>query len=325
MHRDFVRAVRGHRQVEGLGQVGDLHEGGDAAAVRHVGFRKADAARRDQLPELPDASQVLAGGDRQPAFAKHPRVAGRVVGHDGLLEPQGLEGLQRAGRPDRLVDAPLHVGVDHQRKVGAEVPAHGPHALDVLGQPIPAHLHLDRPEAAGEVALGLRDQRADVELQVDAARVAGNRRIESAEQVPEREPGAARLEIPQRDVGGRQREHRRAAPSAIVQRPPALVPAPRDVVRLATAQQLGDLDAQRGVDRGAVAPDGEGVAEALRAVGVADPDRVQLEGADVAVRAVRDLGLRGNPEMSCFDRFDPRHGRLHRCRFLTPGYTRSRC
>src|SRR5215467_15311167 len=42
MHGQVVGAVRGHRQVEGLGQMADLEEDGDAAAIGDVGLRKGD-------------------------------------------------------------------------------------------------------------------------------------------------------------------------------------------------------------------------------------------------------------------------------------------
>ena len=42
--REVVRAVRGHRQVEGLREVADLHERGDPAAVGDVGLRERDPA-----------------------------------------------------------------------------------------------------------------------------------------------------------------------------------------------------------------------------------------------------------------------------------------
>ena len=44
MHGDVMGPVTRDRQVPGLGEMGDLHEGGDAATVRHVGFWEGDAA-----------------------------------------------------------------------------------------------------------------------------------------------------------------------------------------------------------------------------------------------------------------------------------------
>jgi len=64
---DVVDAVRGHGEVVGLGDVGDLEPGRHAAHVRNVGLGKCDAAGVDQPLELVDRAEVLARGDREPA------------------------------------------------------------------------------------------------------------------------------------------------------------------------------------------------------------------------------------------------------------------
>ena len=112
----------------------DLHERGDAAAVGDVGLGERHAARGDQVPELVEGMKVLARGDRQAALAHDADVARHVVGARRLFQPHRIQLAQRARGPDRLVDAPAHVGVHHQWELRAEVRAHGPHALDVLPQ-----------------------------------------------------------------------------------------------------------------------------------------------------------------------------------------------
>src|SRR3954454_16473971 len=66
MHRHVMGAVAGDRQVERLREPGDFHEGGDAAAVSHVGLGIAHASARNVELELPQGPQVLARRDRQP-------------------------------------------------------------------------------------------------------------------------------------------------------------------------------------------------------------------------------------------------------------------
>ena len=53
----------------------------------------------------------------------------------GIVGSSSHTGAQSARAPrgaDRLVDAPAHVGVDHQRKVRTEMRAHRPHARHVV-------------------------------------------------------------------------------------------------------------------------------------------------------------------------------------------------
>ena len=73
---EVVDAVRGHRQVRGLGEARDLEPDRDAAAVREVGLREGHAAgARSARWNSWMRVQVLAGRDRQPALAHDPRVA----------------------------------------------------------------------------------------------------------------------------------------------------------------------------------------------------------------------------------------------------------
>ena len=215
--------------------------------------------------------------------------------------------LQRARRGDRLVRRPAHVRVDHQREVGPEPRAHRGDALDVLRQPRTADLHLDRAEALREVALGLLEQRVEREHQVDAARIARHPRVEAAEVPPQRQAGALRGEVPQRDVDRGDREHRRAAATAVVRRPPHRLPGRGDVGRLAAGEQRREVALDGRVHRDAVDADGVGVADPLGALGVDDPHRDQLEVAHVAVRAVRQHDGQGDPVQVGADGCDRGH------------------
>lgn len=91
VHGHVVGAMRGDRQIECLGQVRDLHERGDAAAICDIGLRISNTARCDEVLELPQRAQVLAGGDRHPAFTNDAGVAGDIIRDDRFLEPDQLK------------------------------------------------------------------------------------------------------------------------------------------------------------------------------------------------------------------------------------------
>ena len=146
-------------------------------------------------------------------------MAGNVVGNDRLFEPGEVVGLQRARGADGFLDRPFHVGVGHQRKAVAEMFSHRLHARDVGGEIRAAHLHLDGAKALGEIVVGLPEQRLDGKIEVDAAGITGHAGVEAAEQAKQRQIGAPRLQVPQRDVERRERQHRRSAASAVMQVP----------------------------------------------------------------------------------------------------------
>src|SRR3954453_2024582 len=127
-------------------------------------------------------------------------MARGIVRNGRLLEPGEPEGLQGARGPDRLVDPPLHVGVDHEREVGAEMRAHRRDPLYVLGELRPPDLHLDGAKALGEVALSLAQQGVGREVEIDAAGIAGDARVVAAEEIPKGQAGAPGLQIPDRYV-----------------------------------------------------------------------------------------------------------------------------
>jgi hypothetical protein len=176
-----VGTVRRHRQVEGFGEVGDLHESRHTAAIGDVGLGVADAACGDHVLELPERSHVLAGGDRQPALAQHPDVPSHVVGDQRFLQPVRFVGLEGAGRSNRLVRRPLHVGVDHQGEAVSQVRAHRRELGHVFRQPGTSDLHLDRAESLLEIAVSLRNEFGSGEFEIDAAGIAGHGGVVSPE------------------------------------------------------------------------------------------------------------------------------------------------
>ena len=309
MHGQVVHAVRGDREIERLGEVRDLNEHRDAAAVRHVGLRIGDAADVDHLLELPQRAEVLAGRDRHAALAHDARVPRDVVGDRRLLEPDELELAQQPRGADRVIDRPAHVGVGHQREVGAEVLPHLAHALDVLGELVAADLHLDRAEALRPEVVGLAEQPVERELEVDPAGVARHARIEAAEHPPQRLAGALGREVPERDVDRRDRQHHRPAAAAVVERPPHLLPQRLDPAGVLALEQRREVALDEDVDRGAAGADGVGVAEPLGAVRVAHAHRDELEVGHLAVRAVREHHRQRHPVAAALDGGDLRHRR----------------
>ena len=180
------------------------------------------------------------------------------------------KGWKRARGADGFLDRPFHVGIRHQGKAVAEMLAHRLHARDVGCEIRAADLHLDGAKALGEIVVGLLQQRLDGKIEVDAAGVTGHAGIEAAEQTKQRQIGAARLQVPQRDIERRERQHRRSAAPAVMQGPPDVMPDGFGVVGFAALDQFGNLPPENVGDRAAIAADGIGVANAFGSVGIAD-------------------------------------------------------
>ena len=238
-----------------------------------------------------------------------PRTSSGMVGSSSHVSWQGLE---RARGADRLVGCPAHVGVHHQWEVRAEMLAHGLHARHVLRQLRAAHFHLDGAEPLLQVVVGLCQQLVQREIQVDAAGVAGHLRVVAAQQGPQRDAEAARLQIPQRDVDSGDGHRRRAATATVVQRPPHLLPQRFDEVRPLAGEPRREIPLHRRVDGRTVGADGEGVARAFRAVLVADAHRHQLEMRHLPVGAVGQRHRQVDQVVVGLDVRDRGHGGLER-------------
>ncbi|MNL14652.1 hypothetical protein D3C87_1356030 [compost metagenome] len=148
--------------------------------------------------------------------------------------------------------------------------AHGGYAAQVLGAVWLAHLELDAADAALD---GCR--RVDLELVQrgvqEAARgvVAAHGVPVGAQQLGQREPGALRLQVPERYVDGADGLRGQPAASYRGAGPAELVPEPGDVAGVLAQQGRGDL-AGVGVLAGAAGPLGIAEAEPGVAVGGAD-------------------------------------------------------
>ena len=129
--------------------------------------------------ELPERTQVFPSRYRHAACREDAGVAGNIVGDDRLLEPGEVERLKRAGRADRFLHRPLHVGIRHQWKALAEMFAHRLDTCNVGCKIGAADLHLDGAKAFGEIVIGLLQERLDREIEVNAAGIAGHAGIKA--------------------------------------------------------------------------------------------------------------------------------------------------
>src|SRR6185295_11296330 len=179
-------------------------------------------------------------------------------------------------------------------------------------------------EALGKVPVGLPQERAGVEIEVDAAGIAWHLRVVTPEQLPQRKVCAFRLEIMQGNVEGGLRERRGTSTPTVVQTPPHLAPKMLDAVGIFTCNQVADRMLQRCMDGGAVVSGGVGVANALAPVAVAQAHRDELEGRYGPVRGVGEHTFERNAVVSRLDGVDFCHCCLASWSWQVSGHTRLR-
>src|SRR5690242_18913418 len=177
-----MSTMRSNRPIDGLGPMSNFYESSHAAASGDVSLAKSDAARCDHLLELVKRVQILARRDRQSSIAHNSPMAFDIVGYGRLFKPVDGKLGKPARGSDRLVNAPAHIGVDHQRKVGAEMIAHRSDPIEILRKARPAYLHLDRAESLFEVIVGLMQQLIQRKIEIDATSVGRHARVMTAEQ-----------------------------------------------------------------------------------------------------------------------------------------------
>ena len=85
---------------------------------------------------------------------------------------------------------------------------HRLHPHDVRCEIRAAHFHLDCAKTPGEIFVGLPQKRLYGEVEIDTAGVTGHAGVEAAEKTKQGQIGAARLQIPQRDIERRESERR---------------------------------------------------------------------------------------------------------------------
>ncbi len=126
-----------------------------------------------------------------------------VVAVQWLLDPDQVEGLQAPAHAPRHRPVPLLVGIDHQRESLAQVLAHRADAVQVQRPVGLADLELDAADALVPGNLGVLQQLLERRMQKAAGGVVAAHRVAlGTEQTRQRQPGPARLEIPQRHVEG---------------------------------------------------------------------------------------------------------------------------
>jgi hypothetical protein len=176
----------------------------------------------------------------------------------------------------------------------AQPVAHGGHPCDVLAECRAAHFHLDRPVAALEVLGRLVEQLGQGKVEVDAAGIGADARVVASEEAPERQVGAACLEIPQGRVEGGHAEARDAAAAHPMHAPPHPLPQALDAVRFLAEAEGDEVVLEDRPDRLAPMAHRIGVADPLGPVGVRHARGYELEGGDLAVRGIGEHDGQGN-------------------------------
>ena len=127
-------AVRGHAQVVGFAQRGDLAPQAQTAAVRQVELHDVAGAQGRQPREILQRVQALAGGHGEGQRLAHLAQLLQAVRRHRLLVPGRVEACQAAAHLDGRAHRQPAVHLDHQLHPGADRLAHGRHhGLGVVG------------------------------------------------------------------------------------------------------------------------------------------------------------------------------------------------
>ena len=191
---------------------------------------------------LGHAGQHLAAGDGGVKQRSQRGMALGVVGVQRLFDPGQVQRLDQAAEALGGDAVPLLVGVDHQVGAAIEQAVHRLHPRQVGRGVGLADLDLDAADAAGQRGFDIGQQLRRRRRQ-EAARgvVAGHAVAVRAQQLGQRQLGAARLAVPQRDVERGDGLGGQAAAADRGAGPDQLVPDPGDVVRVFAEQGRRDL------------------------------------------------------------------------------------
>src|SRR5262245_41924673 len=127
-----IERVRDQGHVGRGGENRDLLRLQEPRYLRHARLHDVGGAVGDQVAEPEHGRIVLARGDRNAQRRAHAREPSVVLWRpDGLLEPAELEALEPPADPDRLLDRPGAVRVEHQIDVVAGDLARHRDGLDV--------------------------------------------------------------------------------------------------------------------------------------------------------------------------------------------------
>ena len=207
--------VRRHGHAAPGGQRRDATELGDAAAHAGIGLQDGGRVEVEDLLEVPARLVDLAGGDRRLHRGGDGGVGGQLVGRVRLFHPAQVVLLPAAYGADRGGGVgPGVVGVREQLHLGTDGGTHRGDAGGVLARAHPAHLDLDRTEAALHVAGALRGE-VLLALAGQVVAATGVRRHHGAARGPQvavqRQLHGLGTGVPQGDVDGAHGAHHRAA------------------------------------------------------------------------------------------------------------------
>ncbi len=198
-----VAAVAGDGHVVGGGQAGDLHPLAGAAGAPRVGLQDVATASSDQFLHVVLGVLVLAAGHGNIQRVGQPAVAGLVVRAQRLLEPVAVELFVDAPPAQRL-DAIKHlVGIDHEHTaLTTHQRPRGLDAPDILLQRAAGHLDLDASHLLlhrlGDGALEMIEGAISIVVVIVPTHhgIGRDALAAGAQQLPARDPQAARHEIP---------------------------------------------------------------------------------------------------------------------------------
>ena len=200
--------------------------------VGDVGLGEGHAARRDHVLELLERAQVLArwrpAGRRRARRARGPATSSGIVGSSSQVRSKRLRA--RAARI-RLVDAPLHVGVDHQREAGrpGARASRRTRSTSSDSRARPTFILIARKPFSRDCrrsGAGARSSGQSRSIRRRSRAPGGRSRREAPERLVRRAGPAGPTARCRRRRGPRWR----AAAAAVVQRPPHLLPEPLDLV-----------------------------------------------------------------------------------------------
>ena len=218
-----------------------------------------------------------------------------ILGKNRLLQPEQVELLHRPGPGNSRAHRPALIGIDHQRRMGADGLPHRPQPFDVLLRPLPPHFDFDAPIVLADIVLHFVHQFLGGIGQVNAAAIGGNPFPVAAQQAEQRLPGGLAGQIPQGNVQRGQGNGGKAGHSDVGKdAAPQLIPQPFNVRRIFPQQARP----QQGVNGGFHPP--AAVAMAVSPANALQPvigdDAAQQQAGRFNLRAgIGQPGLPGYP------------------------------
>ena len=197
--------MRADGDVESFGKMRDLEPRRDAADARAVDLHDRAGAALEIFAEMRRVVERFADGDRHRRDRGELDVTAEILGRQRLLEPREDQRRERVRAAARLGDGERLVRVDHDLERIAGGFADGGKARDVLGDRRPADLDLRAAKSLRLRGARLVDELLARMVQPAAFRgVDRHARLRAAREDPQRQVGAAALQVPQRRVDRRE-------------------------------------------------------------------------------------------------------------------------